>query len=220
MLYKAEFLETVGETRIQWTSNTYSDAWPMLRHVSFRKLPIDLNTQSVALATALLTRTYCGDIFEFAGLKIGSDYSEAIRCVLGQPVNILGVDGHSRNLAISEISVLTGKAGETPAKYVHAGQAPLARVDWSGDFVDQTSRSSAGFAFGAVQTNAAFFAAPFLVSVAIGLLFGRDRCASLTVSTPAENRRQYNLVRDALGIVGIGLEGRIAQTDPELARAN
>lgn len=220
MHYKASYSDSLGETNIELTSNTYADAWPMLRRIIFRKLPIDLNAQCVPLATAVLTRSYCGDVFEFAGIKIGSDYAEAIRTLLSPQANIVSVDGFNRTFSTAELDVMVSRAGITAPPPLHNGGAPLARIDWSGDFVDTSTRSSAGYAFGSVQTNAALFADPFSVSVAVGLLFGRDRCGHLLVAQPATDRRQYECVREALRIVGITLHAAVEQDAAALARAS
>jgi len=219
MHYKASYNETLGETHIDLTSNNYSDAWPMLRRLVFRKMPIDLGAQCLPLATAILTRSYCGDVFDFGGIRVGSDYADAIRTLLPQ-ANIVHVDGFNRTFSTAEVDVIVNRAGKTPASPQHAGNAPLARVDWSGDFVNAESRSSRGFAFGAVQTNAAFFADPFSVSVAVGLLFGRDRCGNLYVSHPPADRRLYETIREALRTVGITLEAMVEQDEPALAKAS
>ncbi len=103
MLYKASYFEPLGETRIELVANTHSDSWPMLRRLNFRKMPIDLATQSVPLATAILTHAYCGDVFEFAGLKIGSDYADAIRALLPAQANVINVDGFNRSFSTGEV---------------------------------------------------------------------------------------------------------------------
>lgn len=220
MHYKASYDATLGETQVDLTSNNYSDAWPMLRRLVFRKMPIDLAAQCLPLAVAILTRSYCGDVFDFAGIKIGSDYADAIRTLLGPQANIVNVDGFNRTFSTAEVDIMVDRAGKAANPPQHSGTAPLARIDWSGDFVDANTRSSAGFAFGAVQTNAAFFADPFSVSVAVGLLFGRDRCGKLLVAQPAADRRQYEAVRELLRIVGITLEASFEQEAPALARAS
>lgn len=219
MLYKASYFEPLGETRIELVANSHSDSWPMLRRLIFRKTPIDLGTQSLPLAAAILTRAYCGDVFEFAGIKIGSDYADAIRVLLPAQANVVNVDGFNRSFSTGEVDVAVNRAGKAATSESHAGNIPLARVDWSGDFVDVTTRNSAGFAFGTVQTNAALFADPFSVSVAVGLLHGRDRCGKLFVSPPATDRRHYDAVSQALRIVGVTLVASLEDTHPVLARA-
>lgn len=206
MLYRAEFDETTGETHIELSSNTFSDAWPMLKRLTFRKSAFDLKAQSVPLAAAVLTRSYCGDVFEFAGARIGSDYADAIQCLFSAKVNVLNVDGANRSFSAGEIDVAVGRAGSNRAAVPTSSRAPLVQIDWSGDFVDAQTRSSSGFAYGAVQTNAQFFADAFSVSVAIGLLVGRDRCGVLSVSPPAEKPEEFEITREALRIVGITLE--------------
>ena len=219
MLYKASYFEPLGETRIELVANSHSDSWPMLRRLIFRKMPIDLAAQSVPLATAILTHAYCGDVFEFAGLKIGSDYADAIRALLPAQANVINVDGFNRSFSTVEVDIAVNRAGKAATSEPHAGSVPLARVDWSGDFVDVTTRNSAGFAFGAMQTNAALFADPFSVSVAVGLLYGRDRCGKLFVSPPATDRKHFEAVSEALRIVGVTLVATLADEQPVLAKA-
>jgi hypothetical protein len=220
MQYKASYFELLGETRIDLVSNAYSDAWPMLRRLTFRKMPIDLEAQCLPLATAILTRNYCGDVFEFAGVKIGSDYADAIRALLSPQTNVVNVDGFNRTFSTAEVDIVVNRAGKAATLPPNGGAAPLARVDWSGDFVDQQTRSSANFAFGAMQTNALYFADPFSVSVAVGLLFGRDRCGTLFVSPAATDRKQYEAVREALRIIGITLEAKVEEPAQVLAKAS
>ncbi|MGV3490082.1 MAG: hypothetical protein ACO1OG_02060 [Devosia sp.] len=220
MQYKASFVEALGETQVELVSNAYSDAWPMLRRLTFRKMPIDLGSQCLPLATAILTRNYCGDVFEFEGIRIGTDYADAIRALLSPQANVINVDGFNRSFATAEVDVMVNRAGKSADQPQHTGTAPLARVDWNGDFVDPQTRSSANFAFGAVQTNAMYFADPFSVSVAVGLLFGRDKTGRLIVSPPAADKKQLETIRDALRIVGITLEATIAQQQPQFAKAS
>ena len=214
MLYKATQVEALGETRIDLASNCYSDAWPLLRRLTFRKARIDLTSQSLPLACAVLTKDYCGDLFEFPGIKIGSDYADAIGLLLGPGVNVAGVDGFSRGLSSGEFDVITSRAGTPIGAAVGRDSTPLIQVDWSGDFVDASTRSSRGFVFGTIQTNAGLFADTFSVSVALGLLAGRDRCRTLYVAEPALSRDQYEMIREALRIVGVTLDASIAQDEP------
>jgi hypothetical protein len=204
MRYSASFVGGLGETRIELASNTYADAYPMLRRLVFRKMPVDLKSQGLALAVAILTERYCGDVFEFSGIRVGSDYAEAIRTVLGEGTNIVNVDGMNRTFATGELDVVACNAAQPVPRVSGDGGTPLARIDWSGDFVDAETRSSSGFAFGAVQTNALYFADAFRVSVAVGLLFARDRCRTLHVPE-GQTSRQGALV-EALRIVGVRLE--------------
>ncbi len=206
MRYSGSFAGTLGETRIELSANNYSDAFPLLRRLIFRKMPIDLRSQGLALACAVLTDKYCGDIFEFADIKIGNDYAEAIRTIVGRQLNILNVDGLNRSLSSGELDVWAGEAGRSNREAQPFDNIPMACVEWSGDFVNSASHSSKGFVFGATQTNAAFFAHPLRVSIAVGLLFGRDRCRNLYV--PADNTpaKEQDKIREALKIVGVSLE--------------
>jgi hypothetical protein len=213
MRYNASFAGNLGETRIELESNTYSDAYPMLRRLVFRKMPVDLKSQALALATAILTERYCGEVFEFSGVRVGSDYAEAIRTLLGERTNVVHVDGMNRAFSTGEIDVLSCRATDAMPRVTADGNTPLARVDWSGDFVDPETRSSSGFAFGNVQTNALYFADAFRVSVAIGLLFGRDRCRTLIVPAPGPHART-GAIAEALRIVGITLHTMALEAAP------
>jgi hypothetical protein len=206
MLYRTELDDATGETHIELISNTFSDAWPMLKRITFRKASIDLKAQSLPLAAALLTRAYCGDVFEFEGVRIGSDYADAIQCLFSSRVNVLNVDGANRSFSTGELDFAVSKAGHERAMLRSPGRAPLVQIDWSGDFVDPEARSSQGFAYGGVHTNAQFFADDFTVSVAIGLLMARDRCATLAVAPPARTSHDLKAVHEALRIVGVALE--------------
>lgn len=206
MRYGASFAGGLGETRIELSSNTYSDAYPLLRRLVFRKMPVDLKSQGLALATAILTERYCGDVFEFSGIRVGSDYAEAIRTVLGEGTNIVNVDGMNRTFASGELDVAAHRASEPPPGVSADGATPLTRVDWSGDFVEAQTRTSAGFAFGAVQTNALYFADALRVSVAVGLLFARERCRTLYVPAPERQAPRQAALVEALRIVGVTLE--------------
>jgi hypothetical protein len=78
-------------------------------------------------------------------------------------------------------------------------------VNWSGDFVETAKRTSAGFQYGSVQTNAQFFADAFSVSVAVGILAGRDRCGTLHVPGATDCPKDHRALAEALRIVGIQL---------------
>ncbi len=199
----------LGQTQIEWTSNCYTDALPLLRYWQIRKQEVDLTSQSLALATAVLAVDYIGDQFEFTGLRIGNDYAEAIEAVMGRRVAISNVDGLNRTIATSDVDVFAGPATEkswTTSLPPLAGDVPLIATTWSGDFVDPETRRSTGFAFGEYQTNARLFADETLVSIAIGLVHGRDRCRTLHIPHNETDRSQFDHIRRALKIVGIHLE--------------
>lgn len=213
MRYTPSFAESLGETRIELASNSYSDSYPLLSRITFRKLAVDLKSQALALAAAILTDRQCGDVFEFSGVRVGSDYAEAIRTVLGDATNIINVDGMNRAFSTGEIDVAAFNASK-PLSVAAQGNTPLTRIDWSGDFVDVETRSSNGFSLGAVQTNALYLADAFRVSVAVGLLVGRDRCRRLYVAVPENESafRRHRSVVEALRIVGVTLELVAART--------
>lgn len=190
MKFEASYDPVLGETRVELASNCYTDALPMLPVIIFRQQDIDLKSQSLPLAVAILTARYCGEVFEFAGTKIGVDYADAIRMVLREGANINNVDGHFRTISTGEVDVVCEKArGDrgTPVVPRLPDTIPLTRLDWSGDFVFPETRSSALHAFGQVHTNAEFFADQTRVSIALGLLYGRDRVRNLYVEGPAED---------------------------------
>lgn len=206
MRYAVTLDSELGETRVELASSSYADAMPLLRQLNFRRQDIDLESQSVALALAVLTSRYCGDHFELTGARIGSDYAEAIRIVLGSSTNVVGVDGLHRAISVGETDLVVERAAADGGSFLPdrpADPTPIVRFDWSGDFVDGARRTSDNYALGAVHTNAELFADRGTVSVALGLLLGRDRVRTLYVS-PAPER--YKELRDALSVVSIGLE--------------
>jgi hypothetical protein len=205
MRYSASFLSTVGETRIEFSSNCYTDAYPLLSTLTVRKLPVDLHAPTLALAIAIVSADLCGNIFDFAGVRLGDDFAEAIRIVLGREVSVLNVDGLGRSLATAEQDVVVGRAGRSPPSISPVGGMPIARVEWSGDFVDVETASSTGFFFGGIQTNALYFANEARVSVAMALLFGRERCRDIAIAADAGTRKSLTSVAEALRVVGISL---------------
>ncbi len=205
MRYAPSFLSSVGETRIQLSSNCYTDAYPLLSTLTVRKLPVDLRAPTLALATAILSADLCGSIFDFSGVRLGDDFAEAIRIVLGREVSVLNVDGLGRGLATAEQDVVAGRAGRPLPVAPASDGTPIARIEWSGDFVDRDTASSAGFFFGGIQTNALYFADEARVSVAMALLFGRERCRDIAIAADAQTRKSLAPVADALRVVGITL---------------
>lgn len=210
MKFQASYDADLGETRIDITTNCYTDALPMLSTIIFRQQEIDLKSQALPLACAILTAKYCGDSFEFVGTKIGNDYAEAIRMILGEHVNITSVDGHHRTISTGEFDIVCEKAradGRAPIAVRPKDTTALARIDWSADFVTPQARSSSQHAFGAYHTNAEFFADKTTVSIALALLHGRDRLRNLYVEragdTPVAN---LNKISSSLNAVSVGLE--------------
>jgi hypothetical protein len=134
--------------------------------------------------------------------------------VLGEGTNIVNVDGMNRTFASGELDVVAHRASEPVPAASPEGTTPLTRIDWSGDFVDAETRTSAGFAFGAVQTNALYFADAFRVSVAVGLLFARDRCRTLYAPAPERQTARHTALVEALRIVGVTLQV-IAASQPQ-----
>jgi hypothetical protein len=209
MRYQAVVDEALGETRIELSSNCYTDAYPLVRSIVFRKQDIDTKAQSLPLACAILTAGYCGDHFEFVGMRIGNDYADAIRTLLGPSTNIAGVDGHLRALAVGEVDIFAERATlERHAPAQRPGDTvAYSETTWSGDFVSKDTRSSSGHVTGSYFTNAELFADEDSVSIAVALLHGRDRCR--TVYVPNRSGRsadRFEPVQDALFAVSVGLE--------------
>jgi hypothetical protein len=71
-----------------------------------------------------------------------------------------------------------------------------------------------------VQTNALYFADAFRVSVAIGLLFGRDRCRTLIVPAPTGAAGRVGTIVEALRIVGITLQPTALEDAPASLRGD
>ncbi len=203
MRYTATYHAPLGETRIDLVSNTHTDGVPLLNRLFFRRTTIDLNAQSLPLAVAILTSDLCSEVFEFGNIKIANDYAAAIRHVLGPDVAISNVDGLNRNLSTGELDVIAGRAGEI-GTIRPAGDLASSRVDWNGDFVSVDARSSASFSFGSVQTNALYFAGATRVSIAIGLMAGRDKIRTLYV--PGRLDQELEVIGTALFMVGIELQ--------------
>lgn len=209
MKYQATMDMDLGETRVVMTSNCYTDAFPLVNTLIFRKQDIDLRAQSLPLAVALLTAKYCGELFEFEGIKIGNDYAEAIRRVIARDVTVSGVDGMHRKISSGDIDVQSEKAsGVSRSTLARRPEdtVPFARIDWSGDPVDALKRTSSGSAQGAVHTNAALFADETTVSVAIALLWGRDSVRTIYVPERDDGADLAALTK-ALRPVSVSVEG-------------
>ena len=112
------------------------------------------------------------------------------------------VDGMIRTLTTGELDVAIGSAPHGP-RPEPTDSTPLINVDWSGDFVDRETRSSKGFVFGAIHTNAGFFADKVRVSIALGLLVARERCRNLYVTANPDDALD-DLAR-ALQVIGVTL---------------
>jgi uncharacterized membrane protein len=123
---------------------------------------------------------------------------------------VLGIDGFNRTISPGEIDIACHRAGSSSdASFATRlpDALPLTTTDWSGDFVDRHTRRSAGSVLGAYYTNAALFADDTLVSVAIGLIHGRDRCRTLLVPAPEKPAAERAArVARALRIVGVSVE--------------
>lgn len=208
MQFVGSFDATLGETHIEIASNCDTDSLPLLRRLQFRGPGVDLAARSLPLALAILTRDYCGDQFELQGHKISSDYAQAIMRVLGRPVGIANVDGATRTISTGEIDVHARRVSDPVPEFTLRPDAiPFEAIDWAGDFVDPATRRSSGFAFGRYHTNAAYFAEQTLVSIAIGLIHGRDNLRRMTVPLPpGKNRSDYEPIIAGLRITGVTLE--------------
>jgi hypothetical protein len=200
----------LGETAVLLASNCYTDSMPLLQRIIFRKQPICTTSQSFPLAAALLIASHCGEHFEFADMKIGSDYAEAIRLVLGENTNISTVNSHHRSLSTREHDIFSSKSefglagGFRPDA---RSDAPMSKVNWSGDFVDSRLQSSRGHHVGMYFTNANYFTDSTTVSVALALIHGMDRLRIIYVPAPTRAASDWHLkIAEALQIVSISLE--------------
>jgi hypothetical protein len=200
----------LGETAVLLASNCYTDSMPLLQRIVFRKQPICTTSQSFPLAAALLIAGYCGEHFEFTDTKIGNDYAEAIRLVLGANTNISTVNAHHRTLSTRELDIFSSKSefGLADGFRQNAlSDAPLSKVNWSGDFVDPRLQSSRGHHVGMYFTNANYFADNTTVSVALALIHGLDRLRIIYVPAPARTASDWHVkIAEALQIVSISLE--------------
>lgn len=209
MKYQVNSDPALGETRVVMTSNCYTDAFPLVNTLIFRKQEIDDRSQSLPLAVALLTAKYCGDVFEFEGIRIGNDYADAIRRVIGHDVKVSGVDGMLRKISSGEIDIQCEKASSkvrTPAAQRPEDAIPLTRIDWSGDPVDRSLRNSSQSAQGAIHTNAALVADETMVSIAVAMLHGRDAVRTIYVPAPDDEAALASISR-ALRPVSISVVG-------------
>jgi len=220
MKYQVTVDEALGETRVALSSNCYTDAFPLVNTLILRKQDIDTRSQALPLAVALLTAPYCGEIFEFEGIRIGNDYAEAIRRVIGRDVTVLGVDGMHRKTSTGEVDIQCEKASAGSRSRPAArpeDSVPLARVDWSGDPVDRATRNSSDSAQGAIHTNAALFADETTVSVAIALLYGRDSVRTIYVPGVEGGDAVVERIARALRPVSVGVDAVWEEPAPSLA---
>jgi hypothetical protein len=209
MRYAARLDPLLGETQIDVESNCYTDALPLLRRILIRGQEVDLTSQGIALAAAILTAGQIGEQFEVSGLRVGSDYAEAIERVIGHRAIVANVDGLNRTISAGEIDLQCAPARDAagmPAPERPSDATPLASITWSGDFVDRTVRRSSGFTLGDYHTNAGLFADAARVSIAISLIHARDRCRTLWVPAREEQMAGLAPVIEALSIVGVTLE--------------
>ncbi len=199
-----------GETAVVLASNCYTDLMPLLQRIIFRKQPICTTTQSFPLASALLIAGYCGEHFEFADTKIGNDYAEAIRLVLGTNTNISTVNAYHRSLSTRELDIFSSKPEvglANDSRQNVLSDVPLSKVNWSGDFVNTRLQSSRGHHVGMYFTNAEYFADSTTVSIALALIHGLDRTRIIYVPAPARTASDWHRkIADALQIVSISLE--------------
>lgn len=207
MRYTLSYQPTLGETRIEITSNCYGDAFPLVKRIVFRNQQIDVLSQSAALACAVLTADYCGEIFEVAGVRLGGEYATAVQHLVGRDVVVANVDGMNRALSTRDLDVAASEGRRPVPLNQPQDGVPLLIATWSGDPVDRSTRSSVGNVLGKYQTNANLIASEEQVSIAVGLLASRDRCRNLVVGI-GEGSTRLNQVQKALRIVGIDLSGR------------
>ncbi len=200
----------LGETAVALASNSYTDSMPLLQRIIFRKQPLCTTTQGFPLACALLVAGYCGEHFEFADTKIGSDTAEAIRLLLGAATNISTVDSHHRTLSTRQFDIFCSRAEGGLAddfRLAAPGDVPLSKIDWSGDFVNPRLQSSHGSHIGMYFTNAGLFADSTTVSVALALIHGLDRARTIYVPAAAGGASDWHRkIAEALRIVSITLE--------------
>jgi len=185
MKFTIETNEPLGETRVVMTSNCYTDAFPLVNSIILRKQDIDTKQQILPVAVALLVANYCGEVFEFEGIRIGNDHADAIRRIIGRDVSVLNVDGMQRTVSTGEIDIQCEKAtGRMPVREALRPDdtTPFLKLDWSGDPVSIYSRNSWNSAQGMIHTNAALFADDVTVSVAMALIYGRGAVRTIHVA--------------------------------------
>jgi hypothetical protein len=160
---------------IEFSASRFDDAVPLVDRVFFEGLRHWPSPPAITLASAILLRRHCGSMLEMqVSEALGLDVLDAVRVVLGEPVVISPLDPGNRELSVRRIDV--NVRGSNPKTWnsasLFAADDTVLTADllWSGDFVDPTTRSSAGQLLAPVITNAALVAPAGEVSVAAALL--------------------------------------------------
>lgn len=208
MRYAVSFDSLTETTRIELSANCFLDSMPLVSTITIHNADADLGGPEIALAAAILTRDYCGDVFEVDGLAITPDLAEAIRIILPQTPNVAPINGMHRALWAGTVEVAVSEAGAAfdAARTASSSGLPVMQVDWSGDFVDRETRSGAGHRYGRYVTNAGLVADPVEVSIAIALLHAGPQCRTIRVPVSGRDPARYRPIAEALSVVAIGLE--------------
>jgi len=189
-------------TAIDIAGNCFTDTLPLVQRVIFYNAEFNDAGPEMALAAAVLTRRYCGELFEMVGLKLPIDVAEAIRTLIPRATGVFPVDGTDCALSTGEQSIVFIEASQ-PRLPV---PGPVLQIEWSGDFVDPATRRCGDFRYGRYLTNAALLADHVEVSIAIGLLEAGMKCGRPHVPLPrGVPSARYAEIVAALRLVAIDL---------------
>ena len=199
----------LGETAIRFESNCHTDKLPLIKCALFRRQPINTESQSFALAMAILMTDYCGDYFEVSELAIGSDYADAVRRVLGKHVNLTPVSPMHRALATYDLDVACAPVNMSSglsALTTEESPVSLSTVTWSSDFVDRETRHSRNSQIGTYFTNATLLTDPTSLSVCVALIHAEDHAGRIYIPRPADGiEKRHVVLAEALQSVAISL---------------
>ena len=206
MCYTAERDFDVTATTIRLAENCHTDAMPLVRELFFKNAEFDTSSAAFALACLVLTRQYVGEQAEYESMVLGIETMHAIAVMFPWLVNVQPIDAMNRVHALGELDIACGPARLAPLAVAASGHVPLITLDWSGDIVDQPSRSSAGFRLGRYFTNAGLITDDVSVSIAIALMHGGTALRNIYVRLPLEQPPQpYLALKAGLETIGIAL---------------
>lgn len=206
MRYAARHDPLTETVSITLEANCFLDSAPLVPVLEFHNAAFDTAGPEMALACAILTRAFCGDVFELEDVAITPDLAEAIRTILPQTPNVGPVNGMNRALWAGSIEVFAAPAGTAGGPHGGASGLPVMQVDWSGDFVDPGTLSGAGHRYGRYLTNAGLVADPVEVSIAVALLHAGAQCRRIAVPLGERDPACYLPIARALAIMSITLE--------------
>jgi hypothetical protein len=205
MRYRLTFDASLTSTSLELIENCHTDTTPLLRRIFFHNAEFDVSASASALAAALLTRNYCGELAEFER-PVGVEYARAIGLLAVQLVGVSPINGLDRSHATAERDIICAPARLDRLAWSPSEGIPLMSLDWSGDFIVPGTNSSTGYRQGRYFTNAGVIADETTVSIAVGLMHSGGLCRNLIVPlTEAGSAARFEPVCAALELVGIAL---------------